>query len=176
MYRRDGTRFDQNHVQVKDRSGRKTVPVWAWFSASGAGDFVRIDGKFTSEKYLQILGDTLLPSVQIRFPGMRVPFVHDKSPIHGANIIKYWFENNPHFDLLPWPAKGAHMNPIENVWGDIVKDCEFFRPRTADEVFDRVNAIWDGYRPNANYWQKLSYSMISRLRLVVENDGHWTKY
>jgi hypothetical protein len=60
------------------------------------------------------------------------------------------------------------MNPIEKVWGDIVKDCEFFRSRTADEVFDRVNAIWDGYRPNANYWRKLSYSMISRLRLVVE--------
>jgi hypothetical protein len=107
---------------------------------------------------------------------MRIPFIQDKSPIHGANIIKYWFENNPHFDLLPWPAKGADLYPIENVWGDMVKDCKFFRPRTADEVFDRVNSIGDGYHPNATYWRKLSYSMISRLRLVVENDGHWTKY
>jgi hypothetical protein len=43
---------------------------------------------------------------------MRIPFIQDKSPIHGANIIKYWFENNPHFDLLPWPAKGADLYPI----------------------------------------------------------------
>jgi hypothetical protein len=47
------------HVQVKDRSRRKSVPLWAWFSASDAGDFVRIHGKFTSEKYLEILGDIL---------------------------------------------------------------------------------------------------------------------
>ena len=46
--------------------------------------------------------------------GMRVPFVQDKSPIHGANIIKYWFEQNPELDPLPWPAKGADVNPIEN--------------------------------------------------------------
>jgi hypothetical protein len=25
----------------------------------------------------------------------------------------------------------ADLNPIENVSGDMVKDCEFFRPRTA---------------------------------------------
>ena len=67
VYRRDGTRFDKNHVQIKDRSGRKSVPVFAWFSASGAGDFVRIHGTFTAEKYLEILGDTVLPSVHIRY-------------------------------------------------------------------------------------------------------------
>lgn len=177
VYRLDGTRFDKNHVQIKDRSGRKSVPVWAWFSARGAGNFVRIHGKFNSEKYLEILGDTLLPSVHLRFPeGMCIPFVHDKSPIHGANIIKHWFKDHPELDVLPWPAKGADLNPIENVWGDIVKDCEFFRPRTDDEVFERANSIWEGYRNNANYWRKLALSMINRLRLVVENEGHWTKY
>jgi hypothetical protein len=74
VYRRDGTRFGKNHIQIKNRSGRKSVPVFAWFSAIGAGDFVRIQGKFTGEKYLEILGDTVIPSVHIRFPGIRVPY------------------------------------------------------------------------------------------------------
>ena len=56
---------------------------------------------------------------------MRVPLVQDKSPIHGDNIIKYWFEQNPKLGPLPWPAKGADLNPIENVWGEMVKDCVF---------------------------------------------------
>ena len=176
MYRRDGTRFNPDHVQVTDRSGRKTVAVWAWFSASGPGDFVRINGKLNAEKYLEILGDTLLPSIHIRFPGIRVKFIQDKSPIHGANIIKSWFANNPDIELLPWPAKGADINPIENVWGDIVKDSAYFRPRTDDEVFQKAHSIWEGYRGSHSYWRKLAYSMINRLRLVVENEGGWTKY
>ena len=176
MYRKDGTRFNPDHVQVTDRSGRKTVAVWAWFSASGPGDFVRINGKLNAEKYLEILGDTLLPSIHIRFPGIRVKFIQDKSPIHGANIIKSWFANNPDIELLPWPAKGADINPIENVWGDIVKDSAYFRPRTDDEVFQKAHSIWEGYRGSHSYWRKLAYSMINRLRLVVKNEGGWTKY
>ena len=30
--------------------------------------------------------------------GMRVPFVQDKCSIQGANIIEYWFEDNPELD------------------------------------------------------------------------------
>ena len=50
VYRTNRTRLDLNHVQIKDRCGKKSVPVWAWFSVSGPGDFVRIHGKLTAEK------------------------------------------------------------------------------------------------------------------------------
>jgi DDE superfamily endonuclease len=176
VYRRNGTRFEENHIQVQDRSGRKTVPVWAWFSASGAGYFVRIEGKLNADKYINILGDILLPSIHLRFPGICVKFIQDKSPIHGANVIKHWFAEQLEIELLPWPAKGADLNPIENVWGDIVKDSEFFRPRTSDEVFERARSIWNGYSGNPNYWRKLAYSMVTRLRHVIDNNGGWTKY
>jgi hypothetical protein len=70
------------------------VPVWAWFSASGAGDFVRINGKQDSEKYLAIIGDILLPSIQLRFPGRRLKFIHDRSPIHQAIKIRELFADH----------------------------------------------------------------------------------
>lgn len=101
------------------------MPVWAWFSASGAGDFVRIEGKLTAVKYVRILQDVLLPSAQARFPGRRVKFIQDLSPIHTARVVQAWFRQHPEIELLPWPPKGADMNPIENVWGDIVKDLEY---------------------------------------------------
>jgi hypothetical protein len=55
------------------------------------------------------------------------------------------------------------MNPIENLWGDIVKDSVFFRPRSADEVFDRSLGIWNGYSRNPTYWHKLAHNMVKRL-------------
>ena len=61
-HRKNGTRFDRENIQATHNSGRKTVPVWVWFSADGGGDFVRIQGRFNSEKYLDILQNVLLPS------------------------------------------------------------------------------------------------------------------
>jgi predicted phosphohydrolase len=53
--------------------------------------------------------------------------------------------------------------------GDIVKNSEILRPRTDDEVLQKIRSIWEGYRGNHNYWRKLAISMINRLRLVIEN-------
>ena len=175
-YRENGTRFHKDHVQVKDGSGRKTVPVWAFFSADGPGTFVRINGRLNSVKYIYILENYLLPAIRQRFQGRRMKFVQDLSPIHTSRAVRAWFNAHPEIELLPWPAKGADLNPIENIWGDIVKESECYRPRTADEVFDKARGIWDGFGARPTYWQKLAYSIINRLRLVRENDGFWTKY
>lgn len=50
VYTPDGTRFETNHVQNHDRSGRKLVPVLARFSAEGPGPFIQIEGRFVKEK------------------------------------------------------------------------------------------------------------------------------
>ncbi len=152
------------------------MPVWAWFSAEGGGDFVRINGRFVKEKYLEILQNVLLPSIRRRFPDGRVNFIHDNSPIHTALVIRAWFRQHPEIRVLPWPPKGADMNPIENVWGDMVQEMESFRPTTADEVFQRASATWEGFKQRPEYWRKLSSSMNRRLERVIEAQGYWTKY
>lgn len=152
------------------------MPVWAWFSASGAGDFVRIQGRFVKEKYLDILNNVLLPSIGRRFPNTRVKFIHDNSPIHKAIIIREWLQNHPEIQVIPWPPKGADMNPIENVWGDMVKDLEGCVATTQDELFEKINGIWEAYKMRPDYWKKLARSMVNRLQLVREAQGYWTKY
>ncbi len=175
-YRKKGTRFARENVQAVHNSGRKTVPVWAWFSADGGGDFVRIQGRFNSEKYLDILQNVFLPSVRQRFPDGRFRFIHDNSSIHRAHIVRAWFREHPEIEVLPWPPKGADINPIENIWGDMVKDFESYRPNSSEEVFERALSIWEGYKLRATYWRKLALSIIKRLQLVIEADGFWTKY
>ena len=176
VYRKDGTRFDRAHIQMIHNSGRKSVPVWAWFSADGGGDFVRINGRFNKEKYLEILQNVLLPSIIQRFPDGRVNFIHDNSPIHTARVIKSWFQEHPEILVLPWPPKGADMNSIENVWGDMVQEMESYKADSAEEVFERASAVWEGFKQRPEYWRKLASSMSRRLALVVQAQGYWTKY
>ncbi len=64
---------------------------------------------------LDILNNVFLPSIGRRFPNTRVKFIHDNSPIHKAIIIREWLQNHPEIQVIPWPRKGADMNPIENV-------------------------------------------------------------
>ena len=88
VYRRNGIRFDKENVQVVDRSGRATVPVWGCFAASGDGPLVRIEGRFNKEKYIDILENQLLPFVRENFGDRHVRFIQDRSPIHTAIVVR----------------------------------------------------------------------------------------
>ena len=107
---------------------------------------------------------------------LRVKFIQDNSPIHKAIVVRQWFREHPNIQVLPWPPKGADMNPIENVWGYMVKDLEGSAATTKEELFEKVSSIWERYRGRPNYWRKLAYSMVKRLDLVREAQGYWTKY
>ena len=82
----------------------------------------------------------------------------------------------PEFQLLPWPSKGADLNPIENVWGDLVKDFDARDATNSLQVFAKATELWVSYDRRPGYWERLSDSMVSRLDLCCQAEGHWTKY
>ena len=104
VYRVNGTRFMPGHTKIIKKSGRKSVPVWGWFSCDGAGDLYRINGRLTGKQYVKILEDVLLPSAWARFgTDELIPFVQDRSVIHTSTIVMDWFaEEEVSFDVLPW--------------------------------------------------------------------------
>ena len=87
-----------------------------------------------------------------------------------------WFAEHPEFDLLPWPAKGADLNPIENLWSEMVREMEATHVQNQNELWDIVSANWNRLKQRNQYWRTLSNSMANRLRLVRDADGNWTKY
>lgn len=136
-------------------------------------------GRLTGEKYIDILEDVLIPTAYARFGhGIDGPirFVQDLSPIHTSNVVREWFEEHPEFELIPWPPKGADLNPIENVWSEMVRDLDAQHVATDDELWRKICGIWENLKPREQYWKRLSSSMPSRLNLVKEVEGDWTKY
>ena len=122
VFRRNGTRYAPNQTQKIKRCGRKSLPIRAWHSFDGAEKIHRIDGRLTSKQNIRILKDVLLPSAWERFgTDELIPFVQDCSTIHRSHMVIDWLNKevsyeveNVSYELLPWPQKGAHMNPIEN--------------------------------------------------------------
>src|SRR5215469_2989657 len=89
------------------------------------GEITPMHERFTSEQYIEILEEVFLPTVKsMLFPDPeKISFVHENSPIHTARRVRQWFtEDNNIIDLIPWPSKGFDLNPIENIWGAIIRD------------------------------------------------------
>ena len=178
VYRTNRTRFHPCHTQTLKRSGsgRKSVPVWAWFSSQGAGAVHRNDGRLTAEKYISILDDVLLPTAWARFGLGPIRFVQFRSPIHTSHAVTAWFADHPEFELLPWPPRGADLNPIENLWSEMVRDMNWQHVRNSNELWSDVWDIWNNFAPKQSYWRTLANSMPSRLEMVTDLRGEWTKY
>lgn len=124
-----------------------------------------------------MLEESFLPYVEEEFRGEDVFFIQDRSPIHTAHVVRDWFIAHPRVTLIPWPSKGADLNPIENIWGDMVKDMDARHVRDKFALFEYVEEMWEGYRiDRPNYCPKLATSMENRIPLVIENNGYWTGY
>lgn len=63
-YRPVGTRYARENICEIARSGHVTCNVWGWIHLYGSGELAEIEGPFTSEKYLELLEEVMIPTVR----------------------------------------------------------------------------------------------------------------
>ena len=91
-------------------------------------------------------------------------------------MIRRWFEEQRDIELLEWPSKSPDLNPIENVWGNIVNMWEAGRERNSEQLFQHTRSEWERCRRIPNVIYNTIASMPQRLQDVIDNGGGWTSY
>lgn len=166
------------------RSGRVTVGMFGWMHAGGVGQLADVGpGRLTGQKYIEMLQDVLLPSVEILLFPQEQPFylVQDNSPIHTCHAVQEWFEQHPYITLLPHPPRSPDLNPIEHVWSAMNKyNTRTTRGRhmTRNCVLTRAFDSWEHLRgpEGCELTSALVASMPRRLNAVIEAGGGYTCY
>jgi transposase len=94
----------------------------------------------------------MLPSVSRVYPNHNFIFQQDNCSVHTSQRVRAWLQNN-NIHVLDWPSRSPDLNPIENMWGLLVRNIKqqrlIFRNRA-----DLLTAITNAWHAFPQYYNR----------------------
>lgn len=161
-------------LHSKRQAGGGSVMIWACFGYNFKSRISFIEGRMDSTKYCQLL-ENHIDEISDSFNGDNWIFQQDNAPCHSAANTKRWFRNNK-INVMNWPAVSPDLNPIENLWGILVRQVytngrQF---RSINDLKTTIELEWA--KLSIKTCQDLILSMPNRIFEVIKNNGNKTDY
>ncbi|CAK9832681.1 Transposable element Tc3 transposase [Anthophora retusa] len=158
----------------KRNFGGGSVMIWACFSARGKNSIAFISHKMNSTNYTNMLDNYLIP-FWTEHHNENLIFMQDNASIHKSTHALRWFCDN-NIPLLDWPARSPDINPIENLWGILVRRI-FSDNRTYSNVNELKHAIVETWNNiEENIVKNLISSMPNRIFDIIRGGGNTINY
>lgn len=154
--------------------GGGSVMVWGAYSGFGKVALAFISHKMKSGDYQAVLEEHLKPYLG-RFRSAKLTFQQDNAAIHASKSTKDWLAKSK-IPVLAWPAISPDLNPMENVWGMMVRDVydNGKQYTTVAELREAIKSAWNNV--TAKSLENLNKSMVKRMKMVFKNDGNTINY
>lgn len=164
------SRFEKQFlVPSSNPEGRFTVCVWMAFGKNFRS-MLRVQQKTLDSVYYT---NAILPTLERHLHENELLYMHDRSSVHFSTLTEHWL-NAHNIDVMDdWPPKGPDMNPVENVWAELVRRTRH-DATNRDQLYENVYSTFQ--QLETTYFDKLIESMPRRLEKVMLANGGWTKY
>lgn len=143
--------------------------VWGAFSALGCLELQFTTTRMNSQEYIDVLQKSLVPFLK-RNRQKKIVFQQDNARIHVSRETMDWFSSNK-INVMDWPACSPDLNPIENLWGIMVRrvyeNNRHFE--TTDELKAAIKETWNSI--DRALFQSLAESMNNRIFEVIRKGG-----
>ena len=154
--------------------GGGNVMVWGAFGSKGKTNIAFVDSTLNSSDYIKVLQEYLLPCYK-KICGKNRVFQQDGAAIHTSKVTQNWLKSK-NINVLEWPANSPDLNPIENVWGLLVRRvyANGRQFKTKNDLKQKMSECWE--QISLLELQKLIDSVPHRLIEVIEKNGGSTHY
>lgn len=155
---------------VKRQAGGGGLMIWGAICDASKSTLSISEGNINSEKYQDILRSHLMP-----FWSPDKVFMQDNASIHKSQSTMTWLQNH-NVNILEWPSRSPDLNPIENVWGwmvrDVYKDSKQYN--SLQSLKQAIHKSWNSLP--AELLKIFTKSMPSRVFECIQARGGMTKY
>lgn len=167
-------RFNQTHTQY-----RQSVNVWLGLMNTGLLGPFFIDGALDANKYLALLQDNIVPSIN----GLHLDNVwyqHDGAPAHSSRVVQNYLNTTfprrwiGRHGTICWPARSPDLSPLDySIWG--LLKSKVYTPipiNNLEELKDRIRYCCR--QITAEAIQNILREFYNRLGYcLAENGGHF---
>lgn len=135
------------------------VMVWASFTSTGRVKLAFVPKKMKSKGYQFVLRRCLLPFFR-RNRNKNFILMQDNAPIHASQSTQSWLQRK-NIPLLEWPPNSPDLNPLENIWGIMVRRI-YEGNRQYSNICELKKAI-------VHAWHSIDQKIIDNLVLSMDN-------
>ncbi len=179
-------KWKPSHVETYRKGKDLRVMVWAMFWGEGQrSDLYIMDRDFKSKKHGYSV-NSYIEVLNVMLPGSYIEdlyFMQDNAPIHTANKVKKWFEENG-IDTSKWPPYSPDLNPIKHAQKKLkevvmehfpeVQDAKGESEQDLKNMEEALKKAW--HIIPTSFFESLIESIERRIKAVIEADGQHTKY
>ncbi|RCN34342.1 hypothetical protein ANCCAN_19813 [Ancylostoma caninum] len=149
--------------------GGGSLMTWAAFGSSGKLELAFVSNRMDSSEYQEVLRTRLLPFLR----GARrrsLVFQQDNAAVHVSHSTRSWLQEH-RIQAMDWPACSPDCNPVENMWGIIVRQVYRNNKQynTVESLKTAILEAWD--QIDDATVAKLVGSMPNRIFEIIRNNG-----